>query len=186
MGLTNPGRALERFSLLSISQKLLTVWHPALFHKPIPAGLPPCFARWTQSFLSDRRACVVYQNHKSRSFRVRRGVPQGSVLGPVLFSLFINDLSASLPSSVSCSLYADDLAIWSSSPSVPTPVEATQGALFRLERWSEYWCLPLNPSKCEASFFSVDPHQASLQPNLLFGSRLRFNTFSAIGRSATS
>ena len=54
-------------------------------------------------------------------------------------------------------------------------MEATQGALFRLERWSEYWCLPLNPSKCEASF-SVDPHQANLQPNLLLlGSRLRFN-----------
>ena len=55
-------------------------------------------------------------------------------------------------------------------------MEATQGALFRLERWSEYWCLPLNPSKCEASFFSVDPHHANLQPNLLLlGSRLRFN-----------
>ena len=119
---------------------------------------------------------MVFQNHKSRCFRVLRGVPQGSVLGPVLFSLFINDLPASLPSSVSCSLYADDLAIWSSSPSVPTAVEATQGALFRLERWSEYWCLPLNPSKCEASFFSVDPHQTNLQPNLLLlGSRLRFN-----------
>ena len=108
---------------------------------------------------------MVYQNHKSHSFRVRRGVTQGSVLGPVLFSLFVNDLPASLSSSVSCSLYADDLAIWSSSPSVPTAVEATQGALFRLERWSEYWCLPLNPSKCEASFFSVDPHQANLQPH---------------------
>ena len=119
---------------------------------------------------------MVYQNHKSRCFRVRRGVPKGSILGPVLFSLCINDLPASLPSSFSCSLYADDLAIWSSSPSVPTAVEATQGALFRLERWSEYWCLPLNPSKCEASFFSVDPHQANLQPSLLLlGSRLRFN-----------
>ena len=118
---------------------------------------------------------MVYQNHKSRSFRVRRGVPQGSVLGPVLFSLFIIDLPASLPSSVSCSLYADNLAIWSSSPSVSTAVEATQGALFRLERWSEYWCLLLNLSECEASF-SVDPHQANLQPNLLLlGSRLRFN-----------
>ena len=115
---------------------------------------------------------MVYQNHKSRFFRVRRGVPQGSVVVRVLFSHFINDLPASLPSSVSCSLYADDLAIWSSSLSVPTTVEATQGALFRLERWSGYWCLPLNPSKCEASFFSVDPHQANL---LLLGSRLRFN-----------
>ena len=55
-------------------------------------------------------------------------------------------------------------------------MEATQGALFRLERWSEYWCLPLNPSKCEASFFSMAPHQANLQPNLLLlGSRIRFN-----------
>ena len=119
---------------------------------------------------------MVYQNHKSRSFRVRRGVTQGSVLGPVLFSLSIKDLPASLASSVSCSLYADDMAIWSSSPSVLTAVEATQGALFQLERWSEYRCLPLNPSKCEASFFSVDPHQANLQPNLLLlGFRLRFS-----------
>ena len=119
---------------------------------------------------------MVFQNHKGRSFRVRRGVPQGFVLGPVLFSLFINDLPASLPSSISCSLYADNLAIWSSTPVVPTAVEATQGAMFRLDRWSEYWCLPLNSSKCEASFFSVDPHQANLQPNLLLlSSRLRFN-----------
>ena len=81
-------------------------------------------------FLCDRCACVVYQNHKSRSFQVRRSVPQGFVLGPILFSLFINDLPASLPS-VSCSLYADDLAICSSFPSVPTAVVATQGALFR-------------------------------------------------------
>ena len=151
-------------STIDFSKAFDSVWHPALFHKLVSAGLPPCFARWNQSYLSDRRACVVFQNHKSRSFRVRRGVPQGSVLGPVLFSLFINDLPASLPSSVSCSLYADDLAI-RSSPSVPTAVKATQRALFRLERWSEYWCLPLNPRKCEASFFSVDPHQANLQPN---------------------
>ena len=153
-----------------------SVWHLVLFHKLISIGLPPCFVRWTQSFLSDRRTCVLYQNHKSHSFRIRRGVPQGSVLGRVLFSLFNNNIWASLPSSVSCFLYADDLVIRSFSPSVSTAVETTQGALFRLERWSEYWCLFLNPSKCEASFFSVDPHQANLQPNLLLlGSRLRFN-----------
>ena len=126
-----------QFHLLFL--KLLTLSGiPPYFYKLVSADLPPCFARWTQSFLSDRRACVVFQHQKSRSFRVRRGVPQGSVLVPVLFSLFINDLSASLPSSVSCSLYPDDLAIWSSSPSVSTAVEATQGALFRLKQWSEY------------------------------------------------
>ena len=165
------------FFTIDFSKAFDSVWHSAIFHKLTSAGLPPCFACWTQSFLYDRRTCVVFQNHKGRSFRVRRGVPHGSVLGPVLFSLFINDLPASLASSVSCSLYTDDLAIWSSSPSVPTAVEATQGALFRLKRWSEYWCLPINPSKCEASFFSVDPHQANLHPNLLLlGSHLHFNS----------
>ena len=63
------------------------MWPPALFHKLILIGLPPCIARWTQSFLCDRRACVVCPNDKSRFLRVRQGIPQGSVLGPVLFSL---------------------------------------------------------------------------------------------------
>ena len=110
----------QRSFLLLISQKLLTlVWHPALFHKLILAGFPPCFACWTQFFLSDGCACMVYQNHKSRSLRVCQGVPQGSILSPVLFSLFINSLPTSLPSSVSYYLYADNLAIWSSSPLGP-------------------------------------------------------------------
>ena len=55
-------------STIDFSKAFESVWHPALFHKLISAGLPACCARWTQSFLSDRRACVVYQNHKSRSF----------------------------------------------------------------------------------------------------------------------
>ena len=64
------------------------------------------------------------------------------------------------------------LTIW---PFGPTAVEATQGALIGMEHCSEYWCLPLNPSKCEASL-SVYPYQASLQPNLrLFNSHLHFN-----------
>ena len=98
-------------STIDFSKAFDSVWLPAFFHKLISTGLSSCLARWTQSFLSNRRACVVYQNYKSSSFRVRRGAPQGSVLGPVLFSLFINDLPASLPSSVSCSFYVDDLAI---------------------------------------------------------------------------
>ena len=92
---------------------------------------------------------------------------------PSTFRFFHHNLPASLSSSVNCSLYADDLAIWFSSPSVPIVVEATEGSLIRLERWSKYWCLPLNPSKYEA-FFLVDPHQANLQPHLFINSH-RFN-----------
>ena len=148
MGSTNPGRVFGRSCLLSISPKLSTLSGIAPFSTNLfrLASLLALLVGLNLSFLIG--ACVVYQNHKHRSFRVRRGVPQGSVLGPVHFSLFNNDLPASLPSSVRCSICVDDLAIWSSSPSVPTAVEATQGALFRLEHWSVYWCHLLNPSKC--------------------------------------
>ena len=74
---------------------------------------------------------MVFQNHKNRSFR---GVSKESVLGQVLFSLYINNAPASLPTSFSFSVYADNLAIWSSSHSVPTAVEAKEEALIRLER----------------------------------------------------
>ena len=67
-------------STIDFSKAFDSVWHPALFHKLISAGLLPCFARWTQSFFSDRHVCVVFQNHKSCSFGVRRGVLQGPVL----------------------------------------------------------------------------------------------------------
>ena len=163
-------------STIDFSKAFDSACHPAFFHKLISAGFPPCFACWTRSFLSDRRACVVYQITKVVPFESVEVFRKDPVLGPVLFSLFINDLLASVHSSVSCSLYADDQAIWSSSPSVSTAVEATQGALFQLNRWSEYWYLPLNPNKCEASFFSVNYHQANFQPNLfLLDSGIRFN-----------
>ena len=139
-------------------------WHPAVFHTLISAGFSPCIARWTQSFLSDRRACVVYQNQKSRFFR---GVTQGFVLNPVLFSFYINDVLTSLPSAVSCFFM---LTTWPTgpllSPSVPAAAEATQGDLIGLDRWSEHWRDPLNPSKREASFFLMDSHQAYLRPHL--------------------
>ena len=183
MGLTNPGRALGRSLVLLISQKLLTL-----------SGIPPFSIN---SFrLASLLALLVGLNLSFLigalvwSFKITKVVPFESVevfrKDPFLalyFSLSSSMifqplclLPASLPSSISCSLYADHLAIWSSSSLVPIAMETSQGALFRLERWSEYWCLPLNPSKCEASFFSVDPHQANLQHNLLLlRSRLRFN-----------
>ena len=65
------------------------------------------------------------------------------------------------------------LTIW---PFGPPPPRSPLRWRPHKERWSEYWCLPTNPSKCEASFFLVDSHQANLQRNLfLLGSRLRFN-----------
>ena len=129
-----------------------------------------------RSYLSDRRSKVRICNSYNRPFRLRRGIPQGSVLRPVLFSLYINDLPTFLPTSVKTSLYADDLAIWGSSPSVECATSIVQAALNRLVEWSPKWRLPLNPLKCETSFFSLDPYQSRIQPSLyILNTPLKFN-----------
>ena len=176
IGLTNPGRALGRSCPLLISLKLLTL-----------SGIPPFT---TNSFrLASLLALLVGLN---LSFLIGALVWFFKITKVVAFEfvqVFRKDTFLALYFSLSslvifrllCLLLSAalfTLTIWPFGPplsSVPTAVEATQGALFRLERWSEYWCLPLNPNKCEASF-SVNSQQANLQPNLLLlGSRLRLN-----------
>ena len=176
MGLTNPGPALGRSSLLSISRKLLTLSGIPVFSTN-SFRLPSLLALLVGLNLFFRIGALLwfFKITKVVSFESVEVIRKDPFLA-LYFSLSSSMISRPLCLLLSAALYADDLAIWSSSPSVPTAVEATQGALFRLERWSKYWCLPLNPTKCEASFFSVDLHQANLQPNLLLlGSRLRFN-----------
>ena len=71
----------DRTILASVdfSKAFDSVWHCALFHKLLSLKLPPCFVLWMRSFLSDRRAKVQVGGSHSRSFGIRRGVPQGSV-----------------------------------------------------------------------------------------------------------
>ena len=159
MGLTNPGRALGRSCLLSISLKLLTLSGTPPFSinsfrlaflLALLVGLNLSFLIGALAWFIKITKVVLFE-----SVEVFRKDPFLALYFSVSSSMIFRLL---LPFSDSCSLYADNLAIWSSSPSVPTAVEATQGALFRLECWSEYWCLP---SKRETSLFSVDPHQAN-------------------------
>ena len=73
MGLTNPGLLSDILSTIDLCKAFDSVWHPALYHKLISAGLPPCFARWTQSFLSDRGALAWF-------FKITKAVPFESVV----------------------------------------------------------------------------------------------------------
>ena len=67
--LTNPSQALKTIlATIDFSKSFGSAWHTILFHNLILAGLLPCFAHWSQYFLSDRRACVFFQNHESRFF----------------------------------------------------------------------------------------------------------------------
>ena len=84
---------------------------------------------------------------------MRSGVPQGSVLGPLLFLIYVNDL----PDHLKCSslLYADDLKIWSASD--PNNLQMDVDTV---KRWSEDWDLPINDEKCTHMSFGGDSGNA--------------------------
>ena len=66
---------------------------------------------WISAFLTGRSQCVVVDNVHSSYVDVISGVPQGSVLGPILFILFVNDIDTVCHSSTKLKLYADDLKL---------------------------------------------------------------------------
>ena len=105
--------------------------------------------QWIYAFLTCRFQCVVTQHSYSNWQPVLSGVPQGSVLGSLLFILFINDISdicLGRPA-VTHKLYADDLKLYSTIKSQCDAAEL-QSALDRLQQWCSDWQLQINTSKC--------------------------------------
>ena len=96
---------------LDISKAFDRVWHAGLLHKLKSYGISGQIFSLISSFLSNRRLQVVLDGKSSQEYPVHAGVPQGSILGPTLFLLYINDL----PDDVICdiTIYADDTTLYS-------------------------------------------------------------------------
>ena len=108
---------------------------------------------WIDSFLSGRSQQVVLEGKSSSSAPVLSGVPQGSVLGPVLFLIYINDLPEYVSNST-VRLFADDtllyLTIHNSSDCIKL-----QEDLNNLERWESDWRMSFHPEKCEVIYIAT-------------------------------
>ena len=117
-------------STVDFSKAFDSVWHSVLLHKLVSTGLPPCFARWTQCFLSDRHACVVYQNHKSRSFKFAEVFCKDPFLA-LYFFLFLSMIFLPLCLLPSAALFT--LTIW---PFGPPPSRS----LLRWKPHKELYC----------------------------------------------
>ena len=100
---------------------------------------------WITSFLSGRSQSVVVDGHSSGESPVLSGVPQGTVMGPLLFLLFINDISADVSSSIR--LFADDCLIYRDIRS-PRDAELLQQDLNKVVDWSKKWGMQFNVKKC--------------------------------------
>ena len=137
--------------VLDFSKAFDKVSHCRLLHKLHYYGIQGKTNRWIQAFLSDRKQAVLINGEKSEQLPVISGVPQGTVLGPALFLLYINDLPESVSSRVR--LFADDAILYRTVNSQDDSF-ALQRDLEGLEEWERSWRMDFNPSKCSVISFT--------------------------------
>ncbi|CAG5133668.1 unnamed protein product [Candidula unifasciata] len=152
------------------------VWKDGLMLKLLHSGIRGRMYYWIQDFLSHRRASVKLDEAHSPRFKLRAGVPQGSVLSPVLFLIYINDLPQTLPRHVSHSLHADDLAVWYTSEFIGPAISKLQESVNSVINWANKWGLEVNRNKTVATLFSLSTKEEKFT--------LKFNN-DAVPRSNT-
>lgn len=119
--------------------------HRRLLAKVRALGIGGDVARWIESWLADRRQRVVANGVSSGWSLVTSGVPQGSVLGPLLFLIYINDLDIGIESLVS--KFADDTKLGINAAE-STALAGLHADLLRIGEWSTRWLMPFNTDKC--------------------------------------
>ena len=140
---------------LDINQAFDTVWHHGLLLKLNKLGISGNMAKFLEGFLKLRKISVKLQNIISPCYPLHAGVPQGSVLSPTLFTIFINDIFKDLPKEIKTSLFADDGALWVTSTDLQEALIIMQRALNMITSWSQTWGLKISPSKTNAVIFTL-------------------------------
>ena len=125
-----------------------SVPHEHLLLKLESFGISGNLLEWMRSFLTKRFQRVVVNGSYSDWVPVSSGVPQGSVLGPLLFLLYVDELTT-IPKVCKLKLFADDVLLYVSVKSVKD-CQLLQKDLSAIVEWSKLWQLNLNPRKCEA------------------------------------
>ena len=123
------------------------VSHQGLLKIAYYYGIPGHTYKWIESFLNNRPHQVVIDGQFSIDAIVTPGVTQGSVLGPLLFLVYINDLPNCMQNSV-CRLFADDCIQYQRMRSCHDS-NKLQTDLDQLHKWESIWLMKFHPSKCQ-------------------------------------
>ena len=164
---------------LDFSKAFDSVPHQRLLMKLNHIGIRGPLLQWIESFLSGREQRVVIEGHSSKWSHVTSGVPQGSILGPLLFLIYINDIGENLTSPTR--LFADDCVLYREITN-PSDRITLQQDLDLILRWSQLWQLPLNLSKCNALCITTKRNYPPSHHYTLNNTKLIWaNTFTYLG-----
>lgn len=137
---------------LDIEKAFDSVWYNGLLYKMIQFNFPLYLIRTVESFLKERFFCVCLNDKYSDLLEIPAGVPQGSVLGPILYILYCSDM----PDLNGCNYatYADDTCLFFSHEFGQNIVTELQCALDNLVHYFQKWKIKINEEKTQAVFFT--------------------------------
>jgi len=153
-------------AFINISQAFDKVWHTGLLYK-LKRAFPHPDYTLLQSYLTYRTFQVRYQKEYTKLNTIQSGVPQGSILGPILYSIFTADLP--LTEQTLAATYADDTAILASHQNPITASRKLQNHLSQFEKWLKRWRIKANENKSTHVAFTLKrekcPSHTEWKPN---------------------
>jgi hypothetical protein len=147
---------------LDIEKTFDTTWHPGLLYKLSKLKFSINLIKLISSFLSQRKFRVSVEGEMSTPRCMQAGVPQGSVLSPILYNLYINDTPQA--SNVNLALFADDTCLYATDRKEGYVLRKIQRGLDSMAAWCERWNIKINEDKTRGIYFS---HQNRLPDSLL-------------------
>ncbi|UYV71749.1 hypothetical protein LAZ67_9000227 [Cordylochernes scorpioides] len=122
---------------------------------------------WINDFLKNRYIRVKYNGTLSKTFKLYQGLPQGSVLSPTLFTLFIAGIEEKISHKTNIGLFADDIILWSSNTNWKKAERDLNKTLFHLEKFANKHKLEFNPQKSESCLFTTDKKLYKIRPKII-------------------
>ena len=151
-----------RVVFCDISKAFDRVWHSGLIHKLKAAGVTGNLLQWFTSYLENRKQRVVLSGVKSIWNYIKAGVLQGSILGPLLFLLYINDIVTEIRSNIR--LFADDTSLYIIVDNPDAAAEILNTDLNKISKWAKSWLVKFNPNKNESLIISRKINQPDHPP----------------------
>ena len=147
-----------------VSKEFDRVWHKGLLFKLRQNGIDGKLLEWLNSYLSQRKQKVCFKSCYSGLKSIFAGVPRGSVLGPLLFLVYINDIAKQLLSLTR--LFADDSSLFYAAANIADIAGIINHDLQLLSNWAKQWLVTFNPLKTEAVLFTLN--KIDILPHLIF------------------